>query len=137
MGTTPSNISLDPVTFPIHRLIWRSRYSGPGHDTLAGDDDPNPRVVRPLPLVECFEGARQECWNASGTHVGPGSVSNFIHPVRLLSFTFYLIQFRIVVVRINLFLATGNLLNHGLMSRHNCPKLIFIIQTRLWIRDGR
>ena len=81
MGTTPSNISLDPVTFPIHRLIWRSRYSGPGHDTLAGDDDPNPRVVRPLPLVECFEGARQECWNASGTHVGPGSVSNFIHPV--------------------------------------------------------
>ena len=24
--TTPSNLSLDPVTFPIHRLIWRSRY---------------------------------------------------------------------------------------------------------------
>ena len=24
---TPPSISLDPVTFPIHRLIWRSRYS--------------------------------------------------------------------------------------------------------------
>ena len=23
---TPPNISLDPVTFPIHRRIWRSRY---------------------------------------------------------------------------------------------------------------
>ena len=53
---TPPLISLDPVTFPIHRLVWRSRFQGllrlegPTAVVWSGVLDAQGRAVASLPL---------------------------------------------------------------------------------------
>ena len=58
---TPPNISLDPVSFPIHRLIWRSRYASRDPSNFGVGDASDAYLVARLPicapeLVELADG---------------------------------------------------------------------------------